>query len=120
LGAVAQQGDRLKNPFIKHSRGGRVPLLSRERVSNKQVQILPSFFDRRSKMYLREFKQNSILQRHLFPRFLTTDQQFTILIDGYRLNCMEILGYGRFGIVFKADIEGLDLQVRCGGWVGVS
>lgn len=109
---TAAQGGRINNPFAEHSKYGRLPFIKNEKIC-KKVKIGAEAFDRRSKMYLREFCQNcpQPLRGLSYPVFLKNEKQFSVLIDGYRLHCSEILGYGRFGIVFKATIEGVGLQV---------
>eukprot|EP00750_Incisomonas_marina_P018881 INCI3163.2.p2 GENE.INCI3163.2~~INCI3163.2.p2 ORF type:complete len:417 (+),score=91.14 INCI3163.2:85-1335(+) len=110
-GTMAEpSADRIKNPFLGHGRNGRLPYISKEMIG-RTVDVLPTPFDRRSTMYLREFQQNSTLRADLYPQFLKGGRHFAFLVDGFRLTCTEILGYGRFGIVFKATIEGADLQV---------
>ena len=107
---TSPSADRIKNPWREHGHDGRVPYITPDLIG-RTVEIGTQPFDRRSTMLLREFQQNSEIKHDLYPRFLNSGRVFSVLIDGYKVTCTEILGYGRFGLVFKASIADSSLQV---------
>ena len=69
--------------------------------------------DKLSQVYRREFANRRSLRGERVPRFLdpNTKHTFTITVDDYPIHCKEILGIGQFGVVFKATIEGPNIDV---------
>ena len=102
------------NPFQRFSKQGRIPVVGAKHIAKNIVvrEDAAKIDDQRSNMFLREFGAMSRLHSN-FPKFLDPDtaRAFIINVGGNEMLFTKVLGFGAFGIVLKATVLGLGLDV---------